>query len=380
MLSVFLMQFACARRPDDPLALHRLTSVVGGAVSSSYFRSAGRLLAEGLPSQPRWLATYPAHMHELFLHAQNKPPGLVLIHMPLIQYFGFNEVAALLAGLCMAALTPLCVPAVYCMLRALTHDRKSAFHGAALLAFMPALLLLFPAWDQTFPIFTAALVALWARAVDTGRWPYAILFALCLAITTFFTFNLLVLGLFLAGYAAAHFCLTPTPTTALRLIRLSTCAIGTFIALYTILFLTTGYNPLATLHAGLINQHELERTFLKRPYPITIPFDILDFLLGTGWIATVAIGFYLHRQISSRHWRSPGFIITTLVIGQILILAATGLLTVETARVWMFLIPLFLIPAALEISRWTPKARLVIYLSLLCIVIALTLNMRFVAV
>ena len=129
-ISLFAMQYACARRDGDPLALNRLTAVVGGAASNSYFRSAGVLLANGAPDQPHWLATYPSLMHDLYLHARNKPPGLVLLHFPIIQRLGFNELAANATGLYMSFLTPLTVPAVYLLLRTLTRDRTAAFEAA----------------------------------------------------------------------------------------------------------------------------------------------------------------------------------------------------------------------------------------------------------
>lgn len=383
-ISLFAMQYACARRGDDPLALGRLTAVVGGAASNSYFRSAGVLLANGLPDQPRWLSTYPSLMHDLYLHARNKPPGLVLLHFPVIRQLGFNELAATATGLYMSLLTPLTVPAVYLLLRTLTRDRTAAFLGAALLPFTPAVAMFFPTWDAIFPVLTALLIVPWVRAVDTGRSTYAVLFGLALAVVTFFTFNLLVLGLFLAGYAIADLLFSPTrKPTFLKLLRLSVISLATCAAAYLLFHSLTGYDPLATLRAGIANQAELDRTFLKRPYPITIPFDVLDFLLGTGWLPAILLLFLLRphpstlRPQSSVLSPSSPRTLTILVVAQILILAVTGLLTVETARVWTFLIPLLLVPAAFELHRWLPRHRLVIYLSLLLVLIAVNQNMRF---
>lgn len=377
-LSLFAMQFACARRADDPWALGRLTTLLGDTVNNSYFRSAGILIEDGHPDQPHWLANYPSLMNTLYLHAKNKPPGLVLLHFPIIHRLGFNPLAATVSGLYMAILVPLSVPATYLLLRTLTHDRTASFLGTAILPFTPGILFFFPYWDPFFPVFTAALVVPWARAVDTGRPLYAILFGLALAVAIFFTFNLLVLGVFLAGYALYNLFLSPSRPTLLKLLRLTALSLLTLTAAYFVFHLLTGYNPLLTLQAGIANQHELEGTFLKRPFPAAIPFDLFDFLLGTGWVCTLTLAFFLRDQFRAPDWRSPGLQATLLFLAQLLIVACTGLLSVETARVWTFLIPLFLVPTSLEIARWQPRDRLVIYLSLLLVVIGLNQNMRFV--
>ena len=72
---------------------------------------------------------------------------------------------------------------------------------------------------------------------------------------------------------------------------------------------------------------------LGRPWPATIPFDLLDFALGTGWLSFLLIGFGLAR------WRKRAMEkldwVVLLCLGQIVLVAVAGLIPTETARVWL---------------------------------------------
>jgi hypothetical protein len=60
------------------------------------------------------------------------------------------------------------------------------------------------------------------------------------------------------------------------------------------------------------------------------------------------------------------------------IVAITGLLQTETARVWAFMLPRVAFPAALALARLTFRQRLLIHASLLLVTVALYTNMRFI--
>jgi hypothetical protein len=45
--------------------------------------------------------------------------------------------------------------------------------------------------------------------------------------------------------------------------------------------------------------------------------------------------------------------------------------------VWIFLLPMLLIPASIELGRFTPRARAVVYFMLLGIVVLIGQNMKF---
>jgi hypothetical protein len=66
-----------------------------------------------------------------------------------------------------------------------------------------------------------------------------------------------------------------------------------------------------------------------------------------------------------------------LCIGTPLLAALTALIQTETARVWIFLLPLLLLPAAIELRRYPPRARAVVYTMLFGIVLLVGQNMKF---
>ena len=69
------------------------------------------------------------------------------------------------------------------------------------------------------------------------------------------------------------------------------------------------------------------------------------------------------------------FVLCGLV--QLLVTAITALLPGETARVWNFLVPLILIPAALELERWPRWLPLIAYASMAWLTALLARSMVF---
>jgi hypothetical protein len=376
MASLVGMEVAAARRPEDPLAARRVVQVVGDTAANSYFRQAGVLLHDGLFDRPRWAAEYPARMPGMWLHAQTHPPGFVLFYVPLIRAWGYTQYAAMVSGWVMAGLATLAVPAAYLMLRGVVRDRAAAFHGACLMALSPGLVLFFPTWDEALPVATAAVVWAWVRAVDTGRARYAVAYGAALAAACFVTFNLLVLGVFLGGYAVVRGW-EGKRAGWIRVARMAAVGVATFCGIYAVAWAATGYNPAAVLRSAMANQRQLEAV-MDRPYPWTVPFDLLDFALGSGWVGIVLAGGYLWGQVRRREGDGRGLRLTLLVGAQLVAVAVSGMLAVETARVWIFLLPLLMIPAGLELSRWTPGRRTVAYLALLLVLLAVSRNVAFI--
>src|SRR5205814_8115694 len=132
--------------------------------------------------------------------------------------------------------------------------------------------------------------------------------------------------------------------------------------------LITGYDPIATFASAWRNQHALLAAHAsERPYPATILWDLLDFALGSGWISFALIGMFLVSVFVNRSWHARENQIAFLGIAQLLIVAILGLLQSETARVWNFLLPLLVLPIALELRTWSRGPRLVVFVCLLMI-------------
>ena len=66
-----------------------------------------------------------------------------------------------------------------------------------------------------------------------------------------------------------------------------------------------------------------------------------------------------------------------LAVAQVGLVAVAGLIPVETARVWAFLLPLFLLPVGLELSQWPRAARVSVYVALWALTVLVGQNLVF---
>jgi hypothetical protein len=138
----------------------------------------------------------------------------------------------------------------------------------------------------------------------------------------------------------------------------------------------SGYNPLRTLLTG-IQLHNLDMPATHRLWPTTVVFDLTDMALGTGWVCVIlAIYWSLGAARNARGTRSPGIVIVCWT--QLVAVALSGDLRGETARVWIFLFPLLLLPAGLELAAWPRPARLTALACLWLLTALLSQNMVFV--
>ena len=353
-------------------------SIVANPAATSYYSTALHLLSAGRLDDPRWLGHFAEWQanYQFDLHAMTKPAGPVLYHLFFIRWLGATPAAALAAGISDGLLELLAIPATYALIVRLLGNRAKAFCGASIMALSPGLILFLPEMDQIFPVITCLLVILWAAALSENRLSLGALFGLLGSLTFFLTYNLAVLGVFLLGYAALA--RTERPPTPLRRIGRQVVMAGAiFLAAYAALWLRTGYHPVDTLRSALANQANVLGPSLGRPWPKTIPFDLWDFALGSGWIAVWLAGF---RLVSTRRLPLRGRndrTLTLLVLIQALAVAASGLLAAETARVWLFLQPLVALAAGAELAAWRPPQRWTAYALGWLVMAAIGQNMTF---
>jgi hypothetical protein len=341
--------------------------------SIGYFTHAQEMVQSGR-SVRQLLHDYLKLMPTFTLHARNKPPGSILFYVPFVRWSDGENSAALAAGLCIALLATLSVPATYWLTLELTGERGAAYQAAACMSLCPGLVLFLPEFDQYYPVYSCAMIVLWAKALRTGRPVFAVLLGLLLAFVLFQTFNFLVMGLFLVGLAVLA--LAPSPSTQGEgkrgpcILRQTVLACGTVALVYAMLWLWSGYNPVRTLLTG-IRLHNQDMPATHRVWPWTIPYDLTDFALGAGWVCPLLAVFCLARRDGRR-----GLIL--LCLAQLIAVAISGTLAGETARVWLFMLPLLLIPAGLELAAWPRRDRWAAMACLWLLTALLSQNMVFV--
>jgi hypothetical protein len=327
-------------------------------------------------------------MPHMVLHSQEKPPGPVMFYAAFIARYGTTNTASMMAGIAIAALTMLAAPATYLFLKSLTGERGSSLSGALYIALCPGIVLFLPMFDGFYAVLACALLGTWVLAVRRNSHASAIACGGVLALMSFFAYNPLVLGTWIIGYAGIH--LTRRPggraraawrAELARVVIRALTVLSTMAVLYGGLYLISGFNPLATLRVAMENQRQLAVEW-NRPYPQTLPFDLLDFALGAGWIALLPVAFALvhPRRSSTSDPRDLTRPLVLLALAQVLIVAITGLLQGETARVWAFMLPLLALPVGVEVSRWPARGRTVFYIAMLLILAVLCQNMTFIDV
>lgn len=368
MAAVLCMEWIVRGLDMVPFDMTRIVAILEEPGSIGYFTHAEQFVQTGPPLR-EFLGQFPQEMLTFTKHARNKPPGSILFFAPFVKFTDTEDSAALYAGLAIALLATLSVPATYFLVRELTGEPEAAFQAAALMAICPGLSLFFPELDQFFPIYTAAMVVLWAKSLKTERATFAILFGLVFALVCFQTFNLLMLGVFILGYSTVHIWQSGTAHVVLR-----QCiwAAAIFVLCYALLWLWCGYNPIQTLITGIHTHHTEETPILHRDWPNTIPFDLTDFALGMGWVCVLLAAYQLARP-----WRKSDAVLLLCLVQPIAV-AITGLLATETARVWIFMMPLVLVPAGLELKTWPLRQRLAVMACLWLIAAVLSQNMVFV--
>lgn len=350
----------------------RITEIVDHPSFTSYY-TAAKGLTEGVTAQPfhDWIRSFPELMTTFPLHALTKPPGPVLYYWGWIEAVGPDFPVRGVAGCFLGLLGALSIPLTYLVIRELVGDSKAAVTGASLLALCPSLIIFLPQFDQAYMMVTCGLVVLLARTLRGQSIVNPIFFGALLSLGMFFTYSFAVLGVFLLGLTILEL---RSNRTATRTAAVGAgVALGTIVSIYTFLYLAWGFRPFDTFASALANQARL-LPGLMRPYPSTIPWDLYDFALASGWISIpLLIAALANEQIARIKW------LNRIVLLQLLAVGASGLLQTETARVWMFLLPLLMIPLGTELARWRASHRLAALIILWISMVTIYQNMVFVA-
>jgi hypothetical protein len=259
------------------------------------------------------------------------------------------------------------------------RDAAAGFYAAALLALCPGIVGFFPNFDSTYVVVACGMIGLWTLAMETGQKRFAAGFGAILALMFFYTYNLLVLGVFLLGYGVAAARLAGQTGQALRRRLMVQTMIALIVAVLPYLFLrcTTGFDPIATIRVAVHNQQEnLSHMVVPRRLSQSWNGDLFDFALGTGWLGVFLMaGAYaiVRKKVGAERWRWW----MGMAVVQLGVVAGTGLLQAEDARVWMFLLPLVLAPAGLELKRWPGAWRWIALFAAWLLMAGVVQNMTF---
>jgi hypothetical protein len=363
----FLMQIAGILA--EPGRLQTVARIVKSPTATSYFVDAAKI-----QDLHAWLRGYPAI--DLSLHSRTHPPGPILFYYFCIRLFGLDA-AASLGGYLVGFVGSLGISILFHLTRWWTRDLRKRLTVCVYYALLPAMINFFPEFDQTYTVLAMLMVLFWARSLQLRRLD-ALWLGLTIFIATLFAYNLLTVGLFMVLYSL-HYVRRRAwrPDAWGGLVRSANIALGVFILLHLVFWIVSGYNPVHGFRQALFNQQILAE-LLARPYAKCLVSDLYDFSLAAGILAVPLVSFRLWDGLIRRPAARTGAVLSLLGIITILVIDLTGILRCETARVWLLLQWMWIIPAGLEVAEYPRPAQYALFALQCLIIIVLKSNMQFI--
>ena len=320
-----------------------------------------------------WLETFPERVPDFLLHAKTHPPG------PILYYVFWNGVlgpasGAPAGGVLLGLLGALTVPLLFLLVREVSGSSKAALTAAALWAVLPGPILMLTSFDAVYPAATVGMMLLWLSALR-GSWRSALGCGTVLFFSLLFAHNFLVLGAWFVLMTAWSVLSDPDRGQAGRR-ALSAVVAGSIplLAGFGLLYTAFGYNHPAALRAAIEIQDVLAGQ-LQPPYAYTIFWDLYDFFLAGGWLT-----FGLLAVFCANWRRNPEIVrgFAACCLGTLASVNLSGLLAAEAARVWLFLQPLAVALAAIELGRRSLEVRMAVSAAMLFALAAIRASMSFI--
>ena len=300
-------------------------------------------------------------------HTRTHPPGGVLFLWLFSKILGYNLVSASLISIIFTALAV--IPIYYLGER--LYDKKVARYALLLFLITPNFVMFTgTSMDGPFSVFPILSVYLFyeARARETAPEqklqafrPYSLLTGLSLALGMFMTYSTVVVGVFFCVVALLE------RRRFLQYLKVLLFAAVGFIGFYLILFVLTGFRPIEALWAaikkdemGMGTGYESLSRYLHLSFA-----NLFAFLIGVGlpittvWLRQVISAIAEWRRETLllvqdrydpripwilRHEKLDGFVIGFLLT--LLFFTFSTLFTMEVERIWIFMVPFFVIPVA----------------------------------
>jgi hypothetical protein len=351
-----------------PEAFDRLQAIVSSPMATSYLTD-----ALAVTDVRAWLAGFDHAT--LSLHSSTHPPGGVLFYLACVRLFGAS--AAPFAGaLAIAALASCGVAAMWAFSRLWTADSEARLQACALYALLPALIVFLPEFDQVFPALAMLLVLAWVRAAEGSR-AQAVLLGLLAFVATMMTWTLSALGVFALLHAACRLHRERFAAAARRrLAEAATIALAVTLGLHLALHVLTGYDAPASFAHAFATQRTI--ALADRAWATCILLDPLYFLFAAGVPLLPLFASFLHR---ARDWpwvTREGSAIAWIGLATIALVDVSGLLRAESARVWLFLQPFVVAPAASTLPRFGRAQRIAVFVLQWIILVVLVARVPFI--
>ena len=321
----------------------------------------------------RFLKDYskPEVFDTLSGHTRTHPPGGVLFLWHVSGLFGYNLISASLITIIFTALT---VIPIY-RLAEMLYGQKVARYALLIFLITPNFVMFTgTSMDGPFSVFPILSIYLFymsreRETIPDQRWyefrPYSLLTGLSLALGMFMTYSTVVVGVFLCVIALLE------RQRFVQYLKVLLFAGAGFIGFYLVLFVLTGFRPIEALWAAIKKDEMGMGTGYEsvgRYFHLSFA-NLFAFLIGVGFPITTV---WLRQLVSTiRDWRQDTLTsdgktdkprrtwifrqehADTFVIGfliTLLFFTFSTLFTMEVERIWIFMVPFFVIPVAKHLT------------------------------
>lgn len=354
---------------DNPNIQAELINRTLAVQTNGYFWTAANTpnLNDTLRTYPQQMAAYESD------HTRTHPPGLVVANWAAISLLGrvpdaakwlaqpawaarctdlwlFAQPPQTAAALVVWAWLPLLLAALSVWPAYVFGEQLQPGAGmltAVFIAATPALALFAPLPDQIYVLLTVLIVLFFDKGLRNGRLPHLFLSGLFLSISSFLSLGNAALGLVLLFVGLWHWWQADTKNAAFWWQSTLAFALGAG-SIWGIYWLGWHVPPWEIARTGMAQHYNLATS--QRSYTTWLWGNLVDVALFTGLAAIFGFGQTVVQGIKSTRPSSP--VVWTAAGAVLLILLdLSGSTRGEVGRIWLFLMPLAVLGAAVSFHR-----------------------------
>ena len=282
-------------------------------------------------------------------HAQTHPPGGILLLWIISRFFGYNLWAASLGTVVFTSVT---VIPIYLLAKEL-HNELIGRYALALFLITPNFVMFTgTSMDGPFSVFPILSLYLFYKGRYSERAIlYGFLTGVSLGCGLLMTYSTVFIGLFFSFVMLLTLILERRRfKNTLTLLLVAGVA---FITFYLLMFLFTGFNLIEALQASIRKDREALGTGYETVglYLHLSLGNLFAFLIGIGIPMTTVWLRQIARTIQDKRRGEPIDIYVVGYLISLLVIAFSALFTMEVERIWIFMAPFIVIPAAKHLSQ-----------------------------
>lgn len=287
----------------------------------------------------------PEFFETLSLHARTHPPGGSVFQWLISKPFGYNLWSASILTILFTATAIL---PVFLLARLLYGETVARWSLAFFLLVPSFQLFTATCMDGVFSVFPMWSIYFFHRAMAADRkLPWAILTGLATAAAIFMTYATFFIGVYLA--IALLLTLALDRRRFLNMLVVLVVAAASFAIFYVLFFLAIDFNLIEAMQASV----KRARAMMGHGFKSTGQYlhlglgNLLAFLFGAGVSLMVAWGMGCVEALRGciRNRRACDIYVLAFPVS-LVIIAFSGLFHLEVERIWLFMVPFLVIPAA----------------------------------